>query len=81
MKNLLIAGVVISSLVTCPVVLAHGSEKATKSQEATQEMKEIKKHKKKSHAKKKRHGKKRHHQKSETAAEKMIDKETELTNR
>jgi hypothetical protein len=85
MKNLLISGLVIGSLI-CPIALANTPEQAAApAVEAAQPEKQVVK-KKKHHAKKKHSKHHRKHAKgqmssAETPAEKKIDEETDLTNR
>lgn len=86
MKNLLISGLVIGSLIACPVAF---TDEPAQTVEQTEQQKAAPV-KKKAHAKKTRckHRGKCHHKQrakqmssTETPAEKKIDEETELTNR
>lgn len=94
MKNVLISGLVIGSLLACPIVLADApaeaaeqTQQAEPAQPAKQKVKRHKKakrHHRKQHAENcgcPEHGGKKSMSSAETPAEKKIDEETELTNR
>lgn len=79
MKNLLISGLVVGSLIACPVAF---TDEPAQTVEQTEQQKAAAPVKKKAYAKKK-HRKHRAKQASstDTAAEEKINEETELTNR
>lgn len=83
MKNLLISGLVVGSLIACPVAFA---DEPAQTVEQTEQQKAAEPVKKKASAKKK-HRKHRckkgcqHQSHKQTAAEEKINEETELTNR
>lgn len=101
MKNLFISGLVIGSLVACPVAFATEPAKTEQVEVVTETTHQVKHKKHRKHHAKKHHAKKRHckgdlcdshgkqgkkhhkhHSKhTKTAAEKEVEKETELTNR